>query len=631
MKYKDLVKTALVVAGLFLFQIGCKTRENTAHNQLKHDVGEPVQEAIPYYWHDSSYDDFRQGAKQNLHAFQLSEALTTDDPLVKRLQYWADQIHDKIILSNPKIAKIVPKPRVLVVPGKSIDAFSTAIPVCLNIPFITPTDKLKENPEEEIERASIDFLDVRPTSVFSPFNPFQYNPPCFNAAWSNDIDGFITWFNKIDGPCRLKKVSEGLTVEGPECDIFVSAKKAKMIEFSAASSVITISAPMIEYMGDEKLLVAVLAHEIGHYYRGHAVVGIVPTMYNYFYQEEIKHPPHKPAPTADNDDLMRGLNKKVSYIPRGVKNAHYQARTQRYIVGMLPYLLEETCGKELVNCTESCKTLKEESSKDWAITMYNEGTLSEDQRKSYANYETLVQKCSADITVIEGASGNKNLDMKSFMNLLSNAKLDFVTSIPVNVKLAEALEYINGKDLLAQKEQKTFIDSLKTRHLGYYTAEQEADDFSLEAMAAIGIDPKQMEAAQYRSIEGFGKKDPEAFIEQNDISFEECERLRRQDWIDDSNGEKIYRMIFVGTLFDTHHGGCYRLFNASREINAHQHKLVPASHPPMTPSWEETMARMKKLNEFWKDRPLPEALPQPGSGVGSGSGNRGLMIDTILQ
>jgi hypothetical protein len=111
--------------------------------------------------------------------------------------------------------------------------------------------------------------------------------------------------------------------------------------------------------------------------------------------------------------------------------------------------------------------------------------------------------------------------------------------------------------------------------LGLYTTEQEADDLSLEMIANIGLGAKS--ALDIYIIFLSPEEENGAF----DIGLQRCEKMRANQWID-PEGRFNNKILPISDYTDPHHGACYRVFNLSREIEAHKYELSPTS--PLDPS-----------------------------------------------
>jgi hypothetical protein len=165
---------------------------------------------------------------------------------------------------------------------------------------------------------------------------------------------------------------------------------------------------------------------------------------------------------------------------------------------------------------------------------------------------------------------------------------------------------------------------LQFAHLGYYTTEQEADDFSVEVLWKMGID---VQALPMRKFENYKKRyhaDRDSFIADNGgLSLEDCEKLHDAGWRDE-RGE--YQYIPLGNLHDTHHGGCYRTFNMSREISAHEYSggSTPEGH---NEQWAKVQAWAAQKTQEFSTGPVSDLenvqnLPKPFE-----RGSSGLILD----
>ena len=68
---------------------------------------------------------------------------------------------------------------------------------------------------------------------------------------------------------------------------------------------------------------------------------------------------------------------------------------------------------------------------------------------------------------------------------------------------------------------------------------------------------------------------------------EHCGAWMRDDFhARNADGQREPVLMTLGSLADSHHGGCYRLYNLYREAKAH--RIAPvAPFEPLSPSWDE--------------------------------------------
>jgi hypothetical protein len=109
------------------------------------------------------------------------------------------------------------------------------------------------------------------------------------------------------------------------------------------------------------------------------------------------------------------------------------------------------------------------------------------------------------------------------------------------------------------------IQQANKRRLGYYTSEQEADEFGLELAARMGIKPKD-------AIESFLSllkiKQQAGLASQKvpgELGFEECSKAYRDGFPE---------FIPLANYNDPHHSACFRAYNLFREAEAHKNELA---------------------------------------------------------
>lgn len=99
------------------------------------------------------------------------------------------------------------------------------------------------------------------------------------------------------------------------------------------------------------------------------------------------------------------------------------------------------------------------------------------------------------------------------------------------------------------------------RRLGYYSFEQEADDFALEFLAELGIPAVSGSEAMMRMLKNTKK------VTAPELDYASCTALRDRNWMN-PNQQSVY--VPIGNLADPHHSLCYRAYNLDRERDAHR-------------------------------------------------------------
>jgi hypothetical protein len=133
--------------------------------------------------------------------------------------------------------------------------------------------------------------------------------------------------------------------------------------------------------------------------------------------------------------------------------------------------------------------------------------------------------------------------------------------------------------------------------LGQYTAEQEADDLSVEILSNIGLGGEAAVDTYMALV------NPEDGLGGFEIGLKRCEKMRANNWMD-PEGKFDIQILPVGDYSEVHHSGCYRAFNASREIKAHKYE-ARATSPVDRNVW------VKMKQELAANKFAPNRLKKP--------------------
>jgi hypothetical protein len=158
--------------------------------------------------------------------------------------------------------------------------------------------------------------------------------------------------------------------------------------------------------------------------------------------------------------------------------------------------------------------------------------------------------------------------------------------------MLEAIEAIGSQ--LTQKFDSYFeiLAEARASRLGQYTTEQEADELAAEWLDFIGLDPiAASDAFIFLGLTREGGKDD--YI----IGGKKCKEMRDNDWKDD-NGDDIF--VPIGDYSEVHHSTCYRAFNASREITAHDYQTTSDSIQAPGITWEDIREQARQATEELK-------------------------------
>lgn len=166
---------------------------------------------------------------------------------------------------------------------------------------------------------------------------------------------------------------------------------------------------------------------------------------------------------------------------------------------------------------------------------------------------------------------DKNLVVYTVMHELAHyyrahpvlPEADFTTYYSVGEKNAPSFP-VPDPELTQLARDKNFTELSRImidRRLGYYSFEQEADEFALEFLAELGISAADGSETMMRMLKNTKKVLPP------ELDYDACAALRAQQWMT-SNKESVY--VPIGNLADPHHSLCYRAYNLDRERDAHR-------------------------------------------------------------
>ncbi len=121
---------------------------------------------------------------------------------------------------------------------------------------------------------------------------------------------------------------------------------------------------------------------------------------------------------------------------------------------------------------------------------------------------------------------------------------------------------------------------LKSHRLGWYNNEQQADDFSVELMSHLGIDPRAGMTlwAEFAAMLTEKSQFPEMNLQNGYPVALSCIELAKTGF---RNGAGDWLPVRLAKDWnDPHHSYCYRAFNIAREIDFHRYVTNPSRLPP---------------------------------------------------
>ncbi len=196
-------------------------------------------------------------------------------------------------------------------------------------------------------------------------------------------------------------------------------------------------------------------------------------------------------------------------------------------------------------------------------------------------FETLSLSCLENVYVGEGPEGALTFSFPDFAKQITSDRslvpLLRKSENPVGGKIADALRSLSGIFIANDQAMRVLFEEARSKRVGYYTLEQEADELSGEWVADVGLNPSAavemaLDLSDLMAIYRPGSVDP------FDVSAVDCRKLYSRGWKTE-DGQPY--LVPIGDFEDPHHSPCFRAYNLSREIDAHAYKVSePASDLP---------------------------------------------------
>jgi Zn-dependent protease with chaperone function len=579
--------------------VGSASAAHTAHD--------PVQSNSPYFWAETDYATFRLVAQAA--PFRVGQPLADDDVLVTRMQTWTDRLHDEVakdVTDKTGQALAAPRPIVKVVPAKAENAWVSGIPACLTgSADLSTIGGARASRSAPLAFVQYDVVKEAQSWLGAP------SPRCATPANWHDPAALEPFFDGLGAKCTIAGPLDAVHVEGEGCTIASSGPtSATHLTMYAPSPFVHITSAMIALAHDERGVVGILAHELGHYYRAHAVSDLVMNRYNYWYEQTWPAPDARPTPTSDSASLEARFDTVMPIPMPRVDGQKLSYRLTSFLLDGLGDLLRAAGA-----CTDAVSALDG----DWRSS-FGLGTfwVSADAQAKYLAFESSLLACAANVPVADakgpGALGVADLHAAIAVHASQLADVAIAPST-----LADALAALNARATSFDADADAFLALVRDRNLGKYTAEQEADEFSVEYFARIGLDPAARVSTYLDMIEAHLDA-PEHFRAANGgLDFPACKALYLARWMaPDDGGTPKHVVVPLGNLHDPHHGDCFRLFNMAREIEAHHLVAGQAGPPTFVQDWESVRAHAQAITDAFVVPPgshLAEGGATPAGGV----------------
>ena len=632
-RHSSLLLLLATAVGVPAATLHCGASDAVGTSDSDHTAGEMLLHDTPYVFAETDYGTFQaQGGGMGLLG---GDTLPADDIVTVRLQLWLDRFHDAVRTSVRKRTGkelAAPRPIAKVVLTPMANAWVTPVqgcaPVAIDMSSLAPSVPPVPSSSASGSSSSVP-LPSATTGTTPPNAPARYAVPSGDSILTShsytcvtplnwDPLGAPVWWSSLGKACSFEMTPDGkATARGASCTITPWAPSAENLVLTASSSFIHMTAKLIAMLDDERSVAAILAHELGHYYRAHVTrLG----EYDYWYEQHSPPRPGKPPAVADSQQFGELFRKHAHTMQTPPIEGEKLSPRFRRSTSTLARMVATVPGID-TSCQGLATSLAEE-----IVTKITYGSpLAPEEAAAYVAFESNLLACAQDVRVTDrGDAGT--LGWQPVNSLLGSAAgTEAQEPLPKDVTLAVLLQIVDARARRLDADAEAFRAEMNRRHLGHYTYEQEADDFSMELLSLAGLDPREHVEAWL----GFTKAlhdDPSTsgMFAGEAIPFEECVQLFHDGWQRKRADGRIEPVFVPMGAPHGHHGFCYRLFNLSRELLAHEYQ-VTGRGPETTVAWSAVQARAREAAVQPLTSP-PNTLDagaqnETGTNTGSSSGD----------
>lgn len=574
-----------------------------------HAAGTFVQGGAPWQWITPTKEFTTEFLASK--GFPESALLPEAHVATIRMQAWLDRLIDSLAAKAAgdrtlrEALASVPRPKVRITADPVLNAWVLGAPLCLEV-----AGRIGSVPPDAT-------VAPRPDAHGTPRLTYDFKKRTFSGAFEKSTcpssravaaKAYATWFNAKGLSCRLETEADALVVpescfDGGQRPAWLSGGAAfRDIRITSTVPVIVFGKGMLERATEEAHAVGVLAHELGHVLKSHHTSE--DSGYDFFYRHARRNPVGKPAP----EPSVRVLGERLRDVSSDIM--FFEVRGGRFD----PSLFQRNMGFALgasnapgcdgnAPCRKACGDLEAYvASTDFqpivdsqSVPIFLGGNpvfpfapLPDEQRAAFLRFEELVGACSALVPLPSGGDG----DPASVYHSLAAGSPAYVDTHLRKVRGAIAtrldlLEAIGAAYDERDAERNALYAKALDEKLGFYTVEQEADELALEFLHAAGLSARSF--PDFEMTLGLAKEQ-EGDPLHHDLDHARCAAYRMAGWKDESG---VPARIPLGSVADPHHGSCYRVFNADREIERHGWDGRGRTHPttqPMPafePPWDE--------------------------------------------
>ncbi|MGZ3773425.1 MAG: hypothetical protein ACXVCY_03015 [Pseudobdellovibrionaceae bacterium] len=502
-------------------------------------------------------------------------------PIFHHAKTWIDYLDGVLRARFPEKMAHVPRPYLFLNPSRDFNAAALGTERCYKI-------------------------SVKPNFVSSPQDQSEAN----GRSWQIQAPGFLAFDKKLDlitceplnsvekeqelqrqldffnmgsrSGCQLRLQNKEVFYS-QEClknASLTTAFESSLFRISVSGDVFKINLGAYSNSVSEESFVAVLAHELGHYYRQHGDA-LLPQIAYYYSGKDDRSDGRRPTPRPEFNKLASQFYRFESY-PINVQALAGQ-KLHPLLYSFFQLASPQNCKEKNKKCMQLCRQsadyvlekLPEEDVSDYPRSMNN---LPQNFPHTLLTAEKLVLACANEIKTDAEMMRVIDLDMSSadaywysengFQKLRPETLADWY------------LEMTSSLNKLDQEWTKIFSSSMDIQ-LGFYTEEQEADEFATYLLSFAGLNPHlagQIFLDQFDFSKNLGRME---------LDLKSCLANQKRHWPN---------WIPVGSMTEHHHSPCFRTYNVDTLIQ--REKLTPDRkvRPPIVSkeAWTELQNIAKK-------------------------------------
>lgn len=543
----------------------------------------------PYLWADVDLEEFERVNVDPTpeKAEGIRDPSHEGYPIQAWLQAWADEVHD-VVLEQCDGCEI-PAPRVRLVPSSAFTAWVGAIPACLHAPAEVASERGQVGNQAE---ALLLWPDRASNFEFGAL--LQGKSGCVEVPWSDDVQGFVDFFNGLNAPCQLTLTADGTVQVGGAACRLEGATGARQLRPYVTAPYINITTEKIARAETPDQVLGTLFHELAHHYRAHSVTKSSQGRYGYWYEQPIDPRPGARAPVSDSTAIEAELDRLDPAKRPHIPETRYSMRLARLLIrdlgnDLLPEMCDEQCG---------CAGALSQLDRSWTrrITCSSCSYAPAEAEQSYRAYEAELARCARNVAVTDELG--RGTIARSELDAALADYTDLEPPADTTLTLAAWLAAVDVQAVRLDLELEELLHEIDGRHLGQYTHEQEADEVSLWYSARVGLSPRDRVQSMVDAVVWFHDLDPHMFARTNFIELERFLSLHASDWREDGS----YVFMPLGSRHDDHHSVVYRAFNLDRRAKAEAYEAADEpARPRLTPQeWDEFVRIAQSL------RPSPD-------------------------